>query len=261
MFNEIINKIYYSVNDNNSDDSSEIMNRIKINRNHREFSFKLLVAFSFLIFYLYYIYGIFDISISYCNPKLWINCDNDYNEENEKETDEDSKSDEAYSVGLIKSISFIFGVYYDTKKEGILSVGWVHLFLCFLFCFDVYVQKLEHYFNNIKTDIIAELDKKTLDSVVLRQKSLENQVDELISPKKKVEKNIVENSMSGTLRQEIGKKIVGNISEVIKIFNLYKMNAQRNKDLKKLMKSIKYILEEIIILVLVIDGINKVNIW
>jgi hypothetical protein len=261
MFNEIINKIYYSVNDNNSDDSSEIMNRIKINRNHREFSFKLLVAFSFLIFYLYYIYGIFDISISYCNPKLWINCDNDYYEENEKETDEDSKSEEPYYVGLIKSISFMFGVYYDTKKEGILSVGWVHLFLCFLFCFDVYVQKLEHYFNNIKTDIIAELDKKTLDSVVLRQKSLENQVDELISPKKKVEKNIVENSMSGTLRQEIGKKIVGNISEVIKIFNLYKMNAQRNKDLKKLMKSIKYILEEIIILVLVIDGINKVNIW
>ena len=259
MFKEIITKVYnYSANDNNSEDSSKILDRININRNHREFSFRLLVGFSFLIFYLYYIYGIFDISISYCNPKLWINCDN---EDNIIDTDNNDKNNESYSIGLIKSISFIFGVYYDTKRKGILSVGWVHLFLCILVCFDVYVQKLEHYFNNIKTEIIIKLDEKTLDSVLLRQKSLESQVDALISPNKKVQKNIIDNSMSGTLREEIGKKLVGNLSEIIKIFNLYKMNLQRNKDLKKIMLSIKCIFEEIIILTLVIEGIMKVNLW
>ena len=62
-------------------------------------------------------------------------------------------------------------------------------------------------------------------------------------------------------QKEIGKKLVGNLSEIIKIFNLYKMNLQRNKDLKKIMLSIKCIFEEIIILTLVIEGIMKVNLW
>ena len=255
MFKEILNKNYnYSINDNISEESSEIIYRIKVNRNHREIAFRFLVAFSFLIFFLYYIYGIFDIAISYCEPKLWIGCDNEDNEIN-------YIINGSPTIGFIKSLSFIFGVYYDAKKKGILSIGWVHLFLCFLFCFDVYIQKIENYVNTIKTKIVTELDEKTLESIFLRQKSLESQVDELLNPNKKKEKNYKEMNMAGSLREEIGKKIVGNLSEVIKIINLCKLNAKRKKGKKKLMLSIKCICEEVIILVLIIGGIKKINIW
>ena len=258
MFKEILKKDFnYSINDNISEESSEIIYRIKVNRNHREIAFKFLVAFSFLIFFLYYIYGIFDIAISYCEPKLWIGCDNKDNI-----IDYDITNNESSTIGFIKGLSFIIGVYYDAKKQGILSVGWVHLFLCFLFCFDVYIQKIENYVNSIKTKIVIELDEKTLQSTWLRQKSLESQVDALLNPNKKIKQNYKEiPMMSGSLREEIGKKIVGNLSEVIKIFNLYKLNTKRKRDKKKLMLSIKYICEEVIILVLVIGGIIKINVW
>ena len=242
-----------------SEESLEIINRIKINRYHREISFIFLVGYSFLIFFLYYIYGIFDISISYCNPKLWIGCDNKDNIIDETYISNNESND---TIGLIKSISFIFGVYYNTKKEGILSVGWVHLFLCLLFCFDVYIQKIENYLNTIKTQKIAEQDEKTLDLIWLRQKALESQVDSLISPNKSNEQNIKDNEeITGSLREGVGKKIVENLSGIIKIFYLYKVKEKRDKEKNKVMQSIRYIFEEIIILLLIIGGIRKVNIW
>ena len=257
MFYVILkNRNNYNNNNIITDDSLEIMERIKINRSNRELSFRFLVGYSFLIFFLYYIYGIFDISISYCNPKIWIGCNNNDNvTENSKK-----KSD---IIELIKSISFIFGVYYNTEKQGMLSVGWVHLFLCFLFCFDVYIQKIENYFSNMKTKKIIELDSKTLDSIWLRQKSLESQVDSLIHPNKINQKNKRQSTIeiSGSLRDEIGKKIVENLSGAIKMYNLYKINKKRNKEKKKVMISIKYIFEEIIILILIISSIVKINIW
>ena len=257
MINEILKKRSnkYTINNNIiSDQSSEIIDRIKINRNHRETAFRFLVGYSFLIFFLYYIYGIFDIAISYCNPNIWKGCDNSKDIEiAEKNSD---------TIGLVKSIGFIFGVYYDTKKEDMLSVGWVHLFLCFLFCFDVYIQKIENYFNNIKTKKIHEQDEKTLDSIWLRQKCLESQVDSLIHPIKESEKNIVQSvALTGSLRDEIVNKIVEDLSGAIKMFNLYKINQKRDKEKRKFMLSIKYIFEEIIILVLIIAGIIKINVW
>ena len=53
-------------------------------------------------------------------------------------------------------------------------------------------------------------------------------MDALLNPNKKIKQNYKEiPMMSGSLREEIGKKIVGNLSEVIKIFNLYKLNTKR----------------------------------
>ena len=257
MFYVILkNRNNYNNNNIITDDSLEIMERIKINRRNRELSFRFLVGYSFLIFFLYYIYGIFDISISYCNPKIWIGCNNKDN------ATENSKKNSDI-IELIKSISFIFGVYYNTEKQGMLSVGWVHLFLCFLFCFDVYIQKIENYFSNMKTKKIIELDNKTLDSIWLRQKSLESQVDSLIYPNKINHKNKRQSTIeiSGSLRDEIGKKIVENLSGAIKMYNLYKINKKRNKEKRKVMISIKYIFEEIIILILIISSIVKINIW
>ena len=266
MFNEILktrNSYNYIINSNINDnkiiseESIEIINRMKINRNHREIAFRVLVAYSFLIFFLYYIYGIFDISISYCNPKIWKGCDNKDNI-----IKEDSSNDDSDTIGIIKSISFIFGVYYNTKKDDVLSVGWVHLFLCFLFCFDVYIQKIANYFNNLKTQKITEKDEKSLELIWLRQKSLESQVDSLIHPNKENEKNKKQvEEISGSLRQEIGKKIIEDLANAIKMFNLYKINQKRNKQIKKIMLSFKYILEEIIILFLIIASIEKINIW
>ena len=256
MFHALLNnRNNYNLNNNNkiSDESLEVIERIKINRNNREISFRFLVGYSFLIFFFYYIYGIFDISISYCEPTVWIGCDNNVNI-----TKSENNSD---TIELIKSISFIFGVYYDTKKNDMLSVGWVHLFLCFLFCFDVYIQKIENFFNNIKTKNLIVLDEKTLDSIWLRQKSLESQVDSLIHPNNVKQKNKRSSVLAGSLRDEIGKKIVEDLSGAIKMFNLYKINQKRIKEGKKVMISIKYIFEEIIILVLIISCIAKINVW
>ena len=264
MFHQILeyrNINYISKNSKEiSEESLEIENRIKINRYHREISFRFLVAYSFLIYFLYYIYGIYDISISYCSPNIWIGCDNKDNIVDENyDINNDLKDD---TIGLIKSLSFIFGVYYNTKKERILWVGWVHLFLCLLFCFDVYIQKIENYFNAIKTRKITEEDEKTLDLIWLRQKSLESEVDSLIFPNKANEKNEnKQNEIIGTLRESIGKRISEDLSSVIKIFYLYKIKEKRDKEKKKVMQSIRYIFEEIIILVLVIGGIRKANIW
>ena len=283
MFHQILkyrNFNYISKNSKEiSEESLEIVNRIKINRYHREISFRFLVAYSFLIYFLYYLYGIFDISTSYCNPDLWIGCNNTNSSDTSKDTRNDTSNDTSYAniiidtnnttdnkndtnIGLIKSISFIFGVYYDTKKEKILTVGWVHLFLCLLFCFDVYIQKIENYFNAIKARKITEEDEKTLDLIWLRQRSLESEVDSLIFPNKSNEKNEnKQNEIIGTLRESVGKRISEDLSNVIKIFYLYKIKEKRDKEKKKVMQSIRYIFEEIIILILVIGGIRKANIW
>ena len=258
MFNEILNNRNNNYNINNynniSDESSEIIERMKINRTHREIAFKFLLAYSFLIFFFYYIYGIFDISVSYCNPKIWKGCDN---LDNIVVIENDS-----HAVGIIKSISFIFGVYYNTKKEYTLSVGWVHLFLCFLFCFDVYIQKIDNYFSNLKTQKINEQDEKSLDLIWLRQKSLESQVDSLIHPNQTNENNKRQSVIvSNSLRDAVGKKIIEGLSGAVKMFNLYKMNLKRNKEKKKIMISIKFIFEEIIILLILIAGLMKINIW
>ena len=250
-----------------SEESLEIENIIKINRYHREISFRFLVAYSFLIYFLYYIYGIFDISISYCEPDIWIGCNNIKNNNITNDGNYTRNYTNANhlnngTIGLIKSVSFIFGVYYETHKEKILSVGWVHLFLCLLFCFDVYIQKIENYFNAKKTKKIIEEDEKTLDLIWLRQKSLESEIDSLIFPNKSNEKNEnKKNEIIGTLRESVGKRISEDLSSVIKIFYLYKIKEKRDKEKKKVMQSIRYIFEEIIILVLIIGAIKKANIW
>ena len=95
-----------------------------------------------------------------------------------------------------------------------------------------------------------------------KTKCLESQVDSLINPIKENEKKAVQSvSLTGSLRDEIVNKIVDDLSGAIKMFNLYKINQKRDKEKRKIMLSIKYIFEEVIILVLIIAGIMKINVW
>ena len=266
MFNEILDNLkekYLGVHDD-FDHIKEIRERINISKLYREISFKFLVSYSFVLFFLFYLYGIFDISMKKCNPEIFMGCDNETEKEN---TDQDDKTNFwTENNDFIKSLSYVFGIYFNTEKEGILSVAWVHLFLCFSFCFDVYIQQIENYYNNKKTKTIKELDEKTLESLTLQQKSLESQADILMNPTNKKDKQQESENTTAivtkkSLRTQIGEKLVENLSQMVKMYNLYTLRKLRDKDKSKVMKSLKYIIEEVIIIMLLSGGIMKLNIW
>jgi len=114
---------------------------VKENTKYRALAFKYLLTFSFLSYFLIFINGIFYIMQNGCPSKI---CDKSYGKLVGK-----SGIFENIDEELIISISYIFGFDINLENESVLFAGWVHLFFSALICFDVYVQKIEIYFNDL----------------------------------------------------------------------------------------------------------------
>ena len=132
----------------------------KINRYYRILTFNCLFFLSLLYLVLLYFYGLFDLFQHGCNPDYYRGCDPSFspifkptNVTNGTNVTENSKED------IIKSISFLFGIYINMRKENIITIAWIHLVFSGLICLDIYNQKLENTYLSIFNDLRSELQK------------------------------------------------------------------------------------------------------
>ena len=135
---------------------------IEINKYYRLKSFSYLLAFSFIFFILLYFYGIFELFQYGCNEEIFNGCDNSHMSiVVPGETKED----------YIKSIAFIFGIYLNIQKEGILTVAWIHLLLSGFIFFGIYIHKFEDKFTNLSVLLQENLRKLLNENNILEKYS------------------------------------------------------------------------------------------
>ena len=137
----------------------------EINKKYRLITFRCLLFFSFLYIVLIYFYGIFGLFQHGCNPGKFKGCDNSYAEIVEA----DSSSDHNNVEAKIKSLAFIFGIYFDIGEENILQVSLAHLILTCLIIFDLYNQKLEDYYLNLSESLVSDIQNLANENNVLQK--------------------------------------------------------------------------------------------
>ena len=125
---------------------------IEINKKFRVLTFQCLLFYSFIYFVFLYFYGIFDLyqngfNKDECKPLI------------ERKDIED----------IIKSYSFLFGIYINVREEKILKVGMAHLILTLLIILDLYNQKLADYYSNLSETLISEIQKLVNENNVLQK--------------------------------------------------------------------------------------------
>ena len=101
---------------------------------YRSIAFKYLLIYNFIFIILFYLYGVFDLFQHGCNDKFFKGC-----ESSNDPIFEPNGNAENY----IRSFAFLFGIYVDIRKEGLIDVAWVHILLSLLIGLDIYCQKLE----------------------------------------------------------------------------------------------------------------------
>ena len=244
---------------------------IKENEKYRALAFKYLLIFSFTSYYLFYLNGIFYIIQNGCPAD---DCDKNYEPIDSIDND------------LIISISYLFGFNINHKKESVLFAGWVHLFFSAMICFDVYVQKLEIYCNqlseknrkkyrklankNIQIKALTYGEANFLMNISSGVEALkQHQIEEEEKKFKKIKylfkkKTTIKFSIDTKNEEEdkeIGKKL---IDDFLLIFNrASRTDVKLSKSKKKYLfiKICKNIFEEIIIFLLICTAISKLNIW
>ena len=105
---------------------------VKQNKYYRSIAFKFLLCLSFLSYILIYSFGIVHL-IQKCDDNI------------ENETTNLIKCSENYLK--FRDWAYIIGFYINSREDTIFIEAWYHLFLAILISFDVYVQKIENYFN------------------------------------------------------------------------------------------------------------------
>ena len=250
---------------------------IKENSKYRLLAFKYLLIYSFSSYYLLYLYGIFYIIQHGCPGE---GCDK--SNKPFKNIDED----------LIIGLSYIFGINVNLENESVLFAGWYHLFFTGMICFDVYVQKLENYFNdlsiknrkeyktlanrnvqlkpltfgedNILMNVSAGIEAMKAKNIEEEEKkrafSMDRKNDKIFLKK---QSNIQFNIDIKSKEEDriIGQKI---IERFLGIFEkASKTNIALSKDNKKyiIAQVFKKIFEELIIFLLICTAISKLNIW
>ena len=144
---------------------------IERNKYYRIKSFRYLLGFSLLFFIMLYFYGIFELFQYGCEEAIFSGCNNsNYSIINPGETAEN----------YIKSFAFIFGIYIDIKKEGILSVAWIHLLLSGLICFGIYIHKVEDKLTNLSVLLQDDLRKLVNENNILEKYADINDLNILI---------------------------------------------------------------------------------
>ena len=131
---------------------------IEINKKFRVLTFQCLLFYSFIYFVFLYFYGIFDLYQNGCSEKLFLGCKPLIERIFEKDIED-----------IIKSYSFLFGIYINVRKEKILKVGMAHLILTLLIILDLYNQKLADYYSNLSETLISEIQKLVNENNVLQK--------------------------------------------------------------------------------------------
>ena len=132
---------------------------IEINKKFRVLTFQSLLFYSFIYFAFLYFYGIFDLYQNGCSEDLFLGCVPSSNYPIFGEDIED----------IIKSYSFLFGIYVNVREENILKVSMAHLILTLLIILDLYNQKLADYYSNISETLISEIQKLVNENNVLQK--------------------------------------------------------------------------------------------
>ena len=110
------------------------------NKYYRSLAFKYLLCMSFFSYLLFYTFGIFYLFQNGCNKDQYGGCDTRHQKMIEKEGD-------GLTEEFVQSLAYLIGFYVNPNEDPVIKEGWYHLFFAILICFDVYVQKIEHYFN------------------------------------------------------------------------------------------------------------------
>ena len=131
------------------------LNQNKINRTN---SFRYLFGFNCLFICLYYFTGVIDLFENGCNNTIWNGCDNSHSS-----IFIDKRKKDAYL-----SLIYLFGLYADLQKNGIITIIWVHLLIFGLISFDVYIQKLESYFLKLSVKNRKEHSLLVNENVILK---------------------------------------------------------------------------------------------
>ena len=143
MFYQIINNLTNFVNKKKSYFISRLLRynlieqkmHVKQNKYYRSIAFKFLLCLSFLSYILIYSFGILH---------LIQNCDD--NIEN-KTTNLTNLIICSENYLKFRDWAYIIGFYINSREDTVFIEAWYHLFLAILISFDVYVQKIENYFN------------------------------------------------------------------------------------------------------------------
>ena len=266
---------------------------VKENTKYRALAFKYLLIFSLFCYYLYYLDGIFYTLQNVCQVE-GEDQDQDLNEyKNNTECNKTHKlvgKDGIFNnidENLIISISYISGFDVNLKKENVFAAGWIHIFFGALICFDVYVQKIEIYFNELSKRNRKKYRK--LANINVQLKSLTNTEDSNISFNEEIKNQANEdsdknnayksqNSSSKTIKsrktikfvidakndeeeRRIGEKLIESFLSIFKRATETDVQLSNSNKKYRMVQILKKIFEEIIIFLLICTAISKLNIW
>ena len=91
----------------------------QITRRYRIITYRCILAYSFLYFLLLYLYGVFDLFQHGCDETIFKGCDPTSYSSLIPPDDESHDTTES----LIKSFSFLFGIYINIRKKIYLMYG------------------------------------------------------------------------------------------------------------------------------------------
>ena len=174
MFHRIISKLTNYIKDRSYYISKVIRYSIvekpknrELNRIYRVNIFRCLIILSFTYFLLIYFYGIFDIYQHGCSPEMFKGCEPSFSTifSSDEEDDLNHTSTEA----KIKSVALLFGFYFNTRKEKILEVSFVHLLLTLLLVFDIYNQKADIHYSDLRETLQSEIQELVNENNVLQK--------------------------------------------------------------------------------------------
>ena len=141
----------------------------EINKKYHIITFRCLLFFSYLYFVCIYFYGIFDLFQHGCNPDIFKGCDSSHSPIIEAEDDDDPTHETLEAK--IKSYSFLFGIYFNIRKDNVLKVALAHLILTGLIILDLYSQKLADYYSNLTETLTSDIQKLVNENNVLQKYS------------------------------------------------------------------------------------------
>ena len=259
----------------------EQVRHVSENIKYRAIAFKWLLVFSFLSYYLFYLNAIFYLIQKGCQKQ---DCDQNHS----------PIFDDKDTENKIISITYILGFDVNLKEENVLFAGWVHLFFAGLICFDVYVQKIENYYNNISkgnrkkyrqlANRNIQLKPLTFgeDNILMNiganiekaktENEEQNKNDEIKkSDSKNLSKSLILKKVQ-TIKMNIDAKdavednAIGRklIEDFLLIFDRASQNdvkLSKTNSKYRIIQIIKKIFEEIIIFLLICTAISKLNIW
>ena len=133
-----------------------------INRRYRIILYRVILIYSFSYFIILYLYGLFDLFQHGCDKKIFKGCDETYSSLIQEDGPLES---------LIKSFSFLLGIYINTHKKKIIDIWWTHFLVTCILISDLYFQQLEEYYHKRYDDLRIDLQKMVNENNVLEKYS------------------------------------------------------------------------------------------